>query len=176
MNATPHDGPDNAPDDGPEGDGRDDEESTARQAYASMRYLVLESNNRRQAVTEALGGLSFGRTRALRRLLDGPLRMSELAASLATDKPYATLIVDDLERRGLVERTVDPDDRRCRRASLTGPGREAARTAHRIVSQLPSGFARLEPDELSELARLLAKAAGPEAGSWPGGAEGMRRH
>ncbi|MFD0329624.1 MarR family winged helix-turn-helix transcriptional regulator [Streptacidiphilus monticola] len=98
-----------------------------------MQALILD-NDRRRSVAEATG-ISFARSRALRRLVQRPLRMSELAAKLATDKPYTTLIVDDLVRRGLVERTTDPDDRRCKLVSLTETGRAMALRAQEILAQ-----------------------------------------
>jgi len=85
----------------------------AYRAHAAMQKLVLQQRDVRGAVEEATG-ISFGRARALRRLVYGPLRMSELAARLGWDKPYTTTVVDDLEERGLVTRNVVPDDRRAK--------------------------------------------------------------
>ena len=65
-----------------------------------MSDLVLD-HDRKVAVSEALG-LSFARVRALRRLAAEPLTLRALAELLAADPPYVTLIVDDLEKRGLV--------------------------------------------------------------------------
>lgn len=132
------------------------EQVTASAVFEAMRRLVLEQEDRRGEVSEALG-MSFSRSRALRRLAAGPQRMSELTAILSTDKPYTTLIVDDLERRGLVERSVDPDDRRCKIVTLTGTGREAAARAEAILARPPKSLLALDDDELTTLERLLAK-------------------
>ncbi|QMU73499.1 MarR family transcriptional regulator [Streptacidiphilus sp. P02-A3a] len=121
-----------------------------------MRRLVLEQEDRRSEVSEALG-MSFSRSRALRRLAAGPKRMSELTATLSTDKPYTTLIVDDLERRGLVRRSVDPDDRRCKIVTLTEAGADAAARAAAILGRPPKSLLALDEDELTTLERLLAK-------------------
>ena len=140
----------------PAGSDADARLAIASRVFEAMRNLVLESDDRRVEVTEALG-MSFGRTKALRRLAAGPLRMSELAARLLTDKPYTTLIVDDLERRGLVERRVHPDDRRCKIVTITAAGQAAAARAEAILTRPPTSMLALEPEELAALDRAMAK-------------------
>jgi len=129
---------------------------TASRVFEAMRNLVLESDDRRTEVAEALG-MSFVRSKALRRLAAGPLRMSELTARLITDKPYTTLIVDDLERRGLVERSVHPDDRRCKIVTITAAGLAVAARAEAILARPPVSMLALEPEELAALDRAMAK-------------------
>lgn len=136
-------------------------ESDASRAHAAMTHLVLEQQNPRQAVADATG-ISFSRARVLRRLLNGPARMSDLAARLGTDKPYLTIMVDDLVQRGLVTRIVAPDDRRAKVVALTEAGRSLADEAERIVSLPAPGLARLDPGELATLVRLLEKACGED--------------
>ncbi|GAA1992536.1 MarR family winged helix-turn-helix transcriptional regulator [Catenulispora subtropica] len=133
----------------------------AYRAHAAMQKLVLNQRDVRTAVAEATG-VSFTRVRALRRLVDGPLRMSELAARLGWDKPYTTIVIDDLEQRGLVTRTVAPDDRRAKLVELTGQGRAVAITAIQILSEPAPGLARLSEDEIAVVAELLEKAAADE--------------
>ena len=99
----------------------------ARRAWRAMSDLVLD-HDRKVAVSEALG-LSFARVRALRRLAAEPLTLRALAERLAADPPYVTLIVDDLEERGLVQRTPHPEDRRAKLVQLTAAGRAAAARA-----------------------------------------------
>lgn len=125
----------------------------ARRAWRAMSDLVLDAD-RRTAVTEALG-LSFARTRALRRLVDQPLTLRELAARLGADPPYATLIVDDLQERGLVQRTPHPQDRRAKLVQLTAAGRAAAVRAREILDQPPPALRALPPDEVASLLRVL---------------------
>ncbi|EHN13026.1 Transcriptional regulator MarR family [Patulibacter medicamentivorans] len=127
----------------------------ARRAWRAMSDLVLDAD-RRTAVTEALG-LSFARTRALRRLVDQPLTLRELAARLGADPPYATLIVDDLQERGLVQRTPHPDDRRAKLVQLTAAGRAAAVRAREILDQPPPALRALPPDEVASLLRVLER-------------------
>ena len=52
-------------------------------------------------MSDALG-MSFGRLKALRRIDTAPRTMGELATIFGTDPPYMTIVVDDLERQGLV--------------------------------------------------------------------------
>ncbi len=132
------------------------EQATASAVFEVMRRLVLEQEDRRGEVSEVLG-ISFSRTKALRRLVGGPRRMNELTAILSTDKPYTTLIVDDLERRGLVQRTIDPEDRRCKIVTITGAGLEVALRAEAILARPPKSLLALDDDELTTLERLLAK-------------------
>jgi DNA-binding MarR family transcriptional regulator len=132
--------------------------ATAIRVYRRMAHLVLESDDRRREVVDATG-LSFVRTKALRRLAKRPMRMSELAAELVVDKPYTTVIVDDLERRGLVVRATAPDDRRAKVVALTEQGRETARLADEILARPPQALVALPAAEMAELDGLLAKLA-----------------
>jgi DNA-binding MarR family transcriptional regulator len=130
-------------------------EETAAAIWSRMRALVL-GNERKKDVVEALG-MSFLKAKALRKVAVRPLTMRELTAELTIDKPYTTLIVDDLELRGLVERSVHPDDRRCKIVTATPAGLDAARLAERILSEPPVGITALDEDELAALDRILAK-------------------
>ncbi|KJK57251.1 hypothetical protein UK12_17660 [Saccharothrix sp. ST-888] len=132
-----------------------------------MSFLVLKQENRRSEVEEALG-MSFFRVKALRRLLTGPLTMRELTASLSTDKPYTTLVVDELERRGFVERNVHPDDRRSKIVTLTAAGTAAAEQAEHILSRPPHTLLALGPEDLAALDRVMAKLRSPAPQGPPG--------
>lgn len=124
--------------------------------WAAMSSFVLKQEDRRKEVAETLG-MSFFRTKALRRLLPGPLTMRELTARLVTEKPYTTLVVDDLERRGFVERSVHPDDRRSKIVTLTPAGVAAAEEAERILARPPRSLLALDPGDLAALDRIMAE-------------------
>jgi DNA-binding MarR family transcriptional regulator len=95
-------------------------------------------------------------------LTEGPLSLSGLAEATGVDAPYATLIVDSLEERGLVERQPDPADRRRKLVSLTPAGREAVARVLRIQLEPPPGFGTLSAAELDVLEKLLWRImAGP---------------
>jgi DNA-binding MarR family transcriptional regulator len=126
----------------------------ASSAWQSMRSLVLELHDRRQAVSEAIG-MSYLRAKALRQLTTGPLAMRELGAQLAIDPPYTTVIVDDLEQRGLVRRELNPADRRSKLVRITPAGRAVARKAHQVTSAPPPPLVALSAKDLAALERIL---------------------
>jgi DNA-binding MarR family transcriptional regulator len=61
---------------------------------------------------------------ALLTLLDGPRRITELAATEALAQPTVTQLVDKLQRRGLVERQRSGDDGRVVLVVISEQGRE----------------------------------------------------
>ena len=90
--------------------------------------------------------------------------MRDLGAALVTDAPYVTVIVDDLEARGLVERRANPADRRSKLVQITDAGRAVARTADEIQSTPPAVLSTLTDAELTTLDRLLRRLVeGPDA-------------
>ncbi|WP_331771356.1 MarR family transcriptional regulator (plasmid) [Embleya sp. NBC_00888] len=140
---------------------RDTPADAAARVWIGMRALVVERHDRRREVTEATG-LSFVRVKALRRVAAGPMSMRELAARLSTDKPYTTLVVDDLERRGLIERTVHPDDRRQRMLTATPEGLRLARIARGILDEPPASLRDLAPADLATLDRVIGALVDPD--------------
>jgi DNA-binding MarR family transcriptional regulator len=142
-------------------------DSQAGRIWAAMRDLT-DSYPSKDVLREALNlGRGSGRVKALLWLAEGPLSLSELASAVSVDAPYATLIVDNLEERGLVERRPDPADRRRKLVALTPEGKEAAQRALRIKREPPPGFASLsaaELDTLEELMRRIASGAPGLAG------------
>ena len=102
-------------------------------------------------------GRGTGRVKALLQLAGGPLSVSGLAEAVSVDAPYATLIVDTLEERGLVERRSDPADRRRKLVELTPAGQEAIGRVERILREPPEGFADLSPRELDVLEDLVTR-------------------
>lgn len=131
-----------------------DRPDPATRAWQSMRTLVLDLHDRRVDVSAAIG-MSYLRAKALRLLMSGPLPMRDLGAALVTDPPYITVIVDDLEQRGFVEREVNPADRRSKLVRITSAGRAVARKAHEIQSRPPAALAALGEDDLAALDRIL---------------------
>jgi DNA-binding MarR family transcriptional regulator len=132
-----------------------------RDAWERIRSLAHDDNRRGQ-VSASLG-LSWVKVKALRRLLAGPMTMRDLAQALATDKPYITQVIDALEKRGLVTRSVDARDRRCRIATLTEAGRETALRSEEMLTRPPAVLAALSERDLTELTRILASL--PPTGS-----------
>ncbi|GAA0456784.1 MarR family transcriptional regulator [Streptomyces sp. NPDC046215] len=135
-------------------------DAAARRAWGHLREIVLGGNERRKEVVEALG-MSFFRVKALRRIARGPLTLRELAELLLTDRPYTTLVVDDLAGRGLVERSANPADRRSKIVTVTPAGRAAAERAERILGTPPPALLALPPEDLAALDRITARLAAP---------------
>lgn len=129
------------------------------QAWKGLRTLVLERHDRRKEAVEALG-MSFNRVKALRRVAAEPLTLRALADYLLVDAPYTTVIVDDLVRRGLADRTAHPDDRRCKVVRVTDAGRAAAEEAARIMDTPPSVLSSLPPEDLAALDRIVSRLLG----------------
>jgi DNA-binding MarR family transcriptional regulator len=128
----------------------------AARVWQGLRALVHERYDRRKEVADALG-MSFIRAKALRHLAtDGPMSMRRLAAALATDAPYTTLVIDDLVSRGLVQRTENPADRRARIVRNTPAGAKAAADAEEILGEPPAPLLSLSPEDLATLDRIVA--------------------
>ncbi len=131
-----------------------------REVWLLISDLVLD-NQRRREVSDALG-MSFGRSRALRRLARRPMSMGELAAALEIDPANATVVVDDLEALGLVRRRPHSTDRRAKVVEPTRKGKDLARRADAILAKPPPALSSLGGDDLQALLRILRSATAPE--------------
>jgi DNA-binding MarR family transcriptional regulator len=120
-----------------------------------MSDLALD-RERKIAVADALG-LSWTRVLALRRLTVGPQTQRELADRLSADQPYVTLMVDDLERHGLVQRKPHPTDRRAKLVKLTASGRAAVARADAILDVPPAELHEVPDADLEAVLRVLER-------------------
>lgn len=127
-----------------------------REAWQNLRALALERNDRRREVCEAVG-MSFVRVKALNRVAAAPALMRDLGAALGIDAPYTTVVVDELERRGYVERIASPDDRRAKIVRITPDGRAVARKAQAILNTPPERMRGLSDDDLAAFARVITE-------------------
>jgi DNA-binding MarR family transcriptional regulator len=144
-----------------------DSDGQAARVWTAMRDLT-DSYPSKEVLRAALNlGRGSGRVKALLWLAEGPMSLSALAEAVRVDAPYATLIVDSLEERSLVERRPDPADRRRKLVALTPEGKEAAQRVLRIKSEPPPGFANLSAAELDTLEELMRRitADGPAPSS-----------
>jgi len=153
----------------------------ADEVWASLTSLVMDTrgNWRRDVMNEV--GLPFSRVRVLRRLADGPLTMKDLAIACMTDAPAATVAVNDLERRGLAGRRVDPSNRRVKIVSLTDAGHAMLARVAAVRDVAPLGVRALDPVDLRELQDLLLRITGSTArtAGWaevPAGGGAERKH
>jgi DNA-binding MarR family transcriptional regulator len=86
----------------------------------------------------------------------GQLTPSELAALEDVRRPTATRLIAILEQRGLVERAIDPRDRRSHRVAATARGRSLLADARtRRNAYLGRALSSLDGDELMTLDRAL---------------------
>jgi DNA-binding MarR family transcriptional regulator len=131
------------------------ESSPAQEVWLLMSDLVVDNMRRRQ-VSDATG-MSFGRTRAIRRLAKRPMSMRELADALDIDPPNATAVVVDLEAEGFVIRKPHPSDGRVKLVELTRKGKDIARRAHAVLAAPPAGLSALDPEDLETLRRILER-------------------
>jgi DNA-binding MarR family transcriptional regulator len=127
----------------------------ARRAWRVMSGLVHDQD-RKVAVSEALG-VSWARVLLLRLLAAEPKTLRAIAEWLAADAPYVTLMVDDLERRGLVRRKPHPEDRRAKLVQLTAAGRAAAARAEAILDEPPPALREVRAKDLATLLRVLER-------------------
>ncbi len=92
----------------------------------AVELLVASARFTRLAARETPNAMPRALWRALAQLEElGPLRVSDLAAVDRVSQPTATNLVHKLVERGWVERTLDPDDARAVRISITDEGRSA---------------------------------------------------
>jgi MarR family transcriptional regulator for hemolysin len=115
----------------------------------------------RQAVDSELGayGLTEATWRPLAyvgRLGEG-VRQRELAAALGIEGPSLVRLLDNLERRGLIERREQRGDRRVRGIYLTPPGRELQRRVLRISDNIQRRLlAAADPHDLEACDRVFS--------------------
>ena len=116
------------------------------------------------AELEAAHGLTLSQLEVLGRLAAAPQRrlsLSPLAAACALSLSRVSRIVDDLRRRGLVEKSPSPADARATDAHITAAGLDltsAAQATHfRSVQQ--RFFEQLSPEELVTLAQVFTRFA-----------------
>jgi DNA-binding MarR family transcriptional regulator len=107
-------------------------------------------------------------------LVDAAEGRSQQEIARAVQAPPSRMVgfVDELERRGLVERRADPDDRRVRALYLTPAGREALargrEVARRHEAELTAGLSEAERERLVELLRKVVDEQAIGAGVHPG--------
>ncbi len=115
----------------------------------------------RQAVDAELR--AFGLTEAswrplayVGRMGEG-VRQKELAAALGIEGPSLVRALDNLERRGLIERREDETDRRARGIYLTATGRDLQKRVVRISTDVQARLlATVEPADIAASLRVFA--------------------
>jgi DNA-binding MarR family transcriptional regulator len=106
-------------------------------------------------------GLSPAQVTALLTLVPGEaVPMRSLAARLDYDASNLSVLIDRLERRGAVERRLDPDDRRVKALALTEEGERLRAAFWRALTEDAEPLAPLGDADLRALAQVLGTIVG----------------
>ncbi|MCE7008149.1 MarR family transcriptional regulator [Kibdelosporangium philippinense] len=92
--------------------------------------------------------------------VDGqPVRtQSALAQSIGADKTRIISVLDDLQRRGLIDRQPDPTDRRVHLVSITSEGHKLRRAAQTDIQRNEERLlAQLSPQDRRSFLRALER-------------------
>ena len=102
-------------------------------AWRAFLYTYADARPHARPGTRRRAGLSLNQFEILNRRRAGErgLRMSDLASRVVLSPSGATRAVDQLERKGLVERRVFEGDKRGYLATLTAEGRALLRSDER---------------------------------------------
>lgn len=104
-------------------------------------------------------GLTLGQFAVMEALYHvGPLCLGDLAKRVLTSGGNLTMVVDNLEKRGLVRRKQQGRDKRFILASITPAGRKLiARIFPQHARRITEVMARLSPADQEALGRLSRK-------------------
>ncbi len=130
-----------------------------------IRRLHQQSTQVFQARTQAAGfELTSVQFAALDAVAQQPgIDQASLAATISFDRATIGGVVDRLEQKGLIERTVSPDDRRARLLQLTAAGRRQLAALRPVVEALQAEIlAPLSAKERAAFLALARKALGLE--------------
>jgi len=125
-----------------------DAEETAERLHAAAIHLL-----RRLRQADAASGLNGPRLSALSVIVfAGPLTLGRLAEAEQVKPPTMTRIVHALERKGLVRRRANPEDRRTIDLEATRKGKRVMLEARaRRIRPLAEGIGRLRRKERESL-------------------------
>ena len=140
--------------------------TVAREAEELSRDVMRHVLGVMQAIKQHVADLSVKFDLTLSQLdalknLGAPCSQRELAQCLHFDASNVTDIVDRLEERGLVVRTIDTNDRRVRRLVLTPEGETVRQELFEQALAGAPPVTALSPAEQRSLCTLLAKIADP---------------
>jgi len=135
-----------------------DEEVTALDAYIKLMRCA-ESFTARVHAHLANAGLTFSQFQVLEVLYHlGPMCQRDIAQKILKSTANLTVVVDNVEKRGLVERRRDTQDRRYVTVHLTDRGRQLIQEIFpRHVDALVREMGILTKDEQEVLGRLCRK-------------------
>ncbi|XOB99461.1 MarR family winged helix-turn-helix transcriptional regulator [Deinococcota bacterium DY0809b] len=153
-------------------------EDALRQLEAEYFYFlwkVKESTARLFKPT----GLKPDQMLLLGMIARGLARPKTIAEAMQWDPPLLSHYLSKLEAKGLIQRSLDPDDRRRTNVRITDKGRalleEAKRTWHMYTTQVLVDLSTEEIEQLRDLLRRIlekeAELAETRSGAGPGEAQ-----
>lgn len=134
------------------------EQVRALNAYIRLTRVV-EALSARFLSNDKLEGLTVSQLGVLDALFYlGPMCQKDLAGKILKSSGNLTLVIDNLEKRGLVQRARQAADRRFVMVSLTQEGRALIeRIMPQHVEDIRAALAALSPDEQETLGKLCKK-------------------
>lgn len=131
-----------------------------RRAFTAI--LMPLARAYRRHVDRALASTGQSHATALAVMLLGRLgdgvRQGALAEELGVEAPSVVPLIDAMEREGLVERRVDPGDRRARTLHLSDAGRALAAEAELVTARVRTElFAGIPPEDIAATTRTLRR-------------------
>lgn len=127
---------------------------TTRPAWSMLR--AVGEITRRELAARGHGELRTAHISVCAQVLQGRTRLADIAARVMVTKQAVSLLVQELEDLGYLERSVDPDDRRARIVKLTRKGRKAAADALEVMKRINRVcLEAVGPERLSECERTL---------------------
>jgi DNA-binding MarR family transcriptional regulator len=128
-------------------------------AYSALMRSHVTSTRRIEAITQKQGAIPlewYDVLLALEYAPEGRLRIGNLACHISLSRSGLTRLVDRLEKEGLVDRQLNPNDRRSFEVILTPKGRaERERTwpiyARAIADVFATHYAEGEASQLADL-------------------------
>jgi DNA-binding MarR family transcriptional regulator len=120
-------------------------------ALMPLYYKHIFRINRRSS------GLEAAQYRVLGILMKtGPHPISEIGRMLYMSKPYMTVLIDSLIKKGLIERRNDPGDRRVILITITPSGKKHLRRAFEVYkTDVKKMLAGLGNNDINQLCSSL---------------------
>jgi DNA-binding MarR family transcriptional regulator len=93
----------------------------------------------------------------------GPIGQADLGRSTSVDRSDLVTWLGQLERLGLIERTVNPNNRRRNIVAITAAGRKQLRALDNVIDDIQEQvLTPLSQNERRQLIKLLRKLADPD--------------
>jgi MarR family transcriptional regulator, lower aerobic nicotinate degradation pathway regulator len=92
----------------------------------------------------------------------GAASQADIGRGVSVDRSDVTAVLSELEAGGLIQRTIDPEHKRCKIVSLTPTGRQQLLAPVGIVDKIQEDFLAPhttdQPRQLADLLRRLLAA------------------